>query len=169
DGVVSSVLVNKGRYVSPSEVLVELINPRGLLLNIKVFENDWPKVADGQLIEAYTNGAPDKKITARIIATGNAINEDGSTSVIARIVDANSVKLVAGLYINAQLKLDQMDAYVLPEDAVVSYGGGRYVFERVKENTFQLMEVTSGEPQDGTVAIMNAEALQGKTIVGMGA
>ena len=169
NGVVSEVLVNKGKYVSPSDVLVELIDPEGLLLSIKVFERDWPKISIGQHIEAFTNGAPDQKIQASIIATGNAINNDGSTNVIARVMNTNGVKLVAGLYVNAVLNLDEIETYVLPEDAVVSHEGAHYIFESIDRNTFQLTAVTTNEPRNGIMPIANPEVLQGKTIVGTGA
>ncbi len=169
DGVVSRVLVNKGRYVSPSDVLAELINPQGLLLNIKVFEKDWPKVAVGQLVRAYTNENPEGKIQARIITKGNIINDDGSAEIIAKVITPGAVKLVAGLYVNAALNLENIETYTLPDDAVVSFSGRNYVFVLKDHNVFEMAEVEIGKTQDGKTEIVNYQAISGKRIVGKGA
>ncbi len=169
DGVVSRVLVNKGKYVSPSDVLVELINPQGLLLSIKVFEKDWPKVAVGQLLQAYTNENPERKIQARIITKGNVINDDGSAEIIAKVIDRGGVKLVAGLYVNAALNLENIETYTLPEDAVVSFSGKSYVFVFKDNNVFDMTEVEIGKTRDGKTEIVNYQAISDKRIVGKGA
>jgi cobalt-zinc-cadmium efflux system membrane fusion protein len=40
NGFVSKVNVNIGKYVNPSDVLFELINPDDIHLNLKVYEKD---------------------------------------------------------------------------------------------------------------------------------
>ncbi len=169
NGFVSKVMVNKGRYVAPQDILLELINPDGLLLNLNVFENDWLNVSVGQRLEAYTNREPEKKVQAQIIATGNAINDDGSTGILAKVTDAGGVKLTPGLYIHAKVQLDEVEADVLPEDAVLSHGGKTYVFEWVQANTFRLLPVSTGTVQDGKIAVLNPQDLNGKDFVGKGA
>lgn len=169
DGVISRVMVNKGKYVSPADVLAELINPEGLLLNIKVFEKDWPKVAVGQVLEAYTNESPDHKIQARVMTRGNVIDNDGSTEIIAKVINPGRVKLVAGLYVNALLKLENMEAYTLPESAIVSFNGKNYVFEVKSRNVFRMAEVKNGETQDGRIEILNYPDIRGKNVVNKGA
>ncbi len=169
DGVIRSVLVNKGKYVAPSDVLAELINPEGLLLNIRVFEKDWSKVAIGQLVEAHTNQEPHRRFQAKIITTGQAINEDGSAEIIARPVSPNAVKLVSGLYVNALLEVGNTETFSLPEEAVVSFEGKNYVFEFLDRNTFQLQEVAIGKIAEGIAEITDYQSLKGKKLVGKGA
>src|SRR5690606_5195264 len=74
DGYVTQVFVNVGKYVSPSDVLFELVNPRDLHLNLKVFEKDWENVKIGQPLIAYTNSSPEKKYRGKVILTGKAIS-----------------------------------------------------------------------------------------------
>lgn len=169
DGVVSRVLVNKGKYVSASDVLVELINPQGLLLNIKIFEKDWPKVAVGQLVQAYTNENPERKIQARIVTKGNIINDDGSAEIIAKVIDRGTVKLVAGLYVNAALNLENIETYTILENAVVSFSGKNYVFVFKDNNVFDMTEVEIGKTRDGKTEIVNYQTISDKRIVGKGA
>lgn len=167
-GVVSGVNVNKGKYVAPSDVLVELINPQGLILKVKVFEKDLPKIAIGQNVTLFTNGDADNKLKAKIITKGNSILEDGSTEVIAKLINANKSELINGLYINALIDLDNVDAFTLPADAVVSFEGKNYVFEQIAAGKFRMMEVEIGTANEGFVSIQNHSSLVNKNIIGKG-
>lgn len=168
-GVVSGVNVNKGKYVAPSDVLVELINPQGLILKVKVFEKDLPKIAIGQNVTLFTNGDADNKLKAKIITKGNSILEDGSTEVIAKLINANKSELINGLYINALIDLDNVDAFTLPADAVVSFEGKNYVFEQIAAGKFRMMEVETGTANEAFVSIQNHSSLLNKNIIGKGA
>lgn len=168
-GVVSGVNVNKGKYVAPSDVLVELINPQGLILKVKVFEKDLPKIAIGQNVTLFTNGDADNKLKAKIITKGNSILEDGSTEVIAKLINANKSELINGLYINALIDLDNVDAFTLPADAVVSFEGKNYVFEQIAAGKFRMMQVEIGTANEGFVSIQNHSSLLNKNIIGKGA
>ena len=66
DGFVSKVNVNIGKYVNPSDVLFELINPEDIHLNLTVFEKDLDKLSIGQKLLAYNNNQPDKKHLAKL-------------------------------------------------------------------------------------------------------
>lgn len=168
-GVVSQVNVNKGKYVAPSDELVELINPQGLILKIKVFEKDLPKISVNQNVTVFTNGNANNKLKAKIITKGNSILEDGSTEVIAKLLNTNTHELVNGLYINALIDLDNIDAFTLPADAVVSFEGKNYVFEQKSQEKFLIVEVEIGNTFQESIAIINAEVLLNKKIVNKGA
>ncbi|OJR76295.1 efflux transporter periplasmic adaptor subunit, partial [Escherichia coli] len=47
NGFVSNVFVNVGKYVTPSDVMFELINPTDIHLNLKVYEKDLDKLEVG--------------------------------------------------------------------------------------------------------------------------
>lgn len=168
-GVVSQVNVNKGKYVAPSDELVELINQQGLILKIKVFEKDLEKITIGQNVSVFTNANTDNKLKAKIITKGNSILEDGSTEVIAKLINTNTTELVNGLYINALIDLDNVDAFTLPADAVVSFEGKNYVFEQIAAGKFRMMQVEIGTANEGFVSIQNHSSLLNKNIIGKGA
>lgn len=165
DGVVSKVLVNKGRYTAPSDILLELINPADLLLNLKVFEKDLSQVAVGQTIKAYTNEQPDVPFTAEIITVSRNINEDGTADIHARLKETAGAKIVPGIYVNAQVETLNGTSYTLPEASVLSFEGKSYVFEVLNKSTFKLVPVTPGDTNDGFVEIQNSAGLQGKSFV----
>jgi cobalt-zinc-cadmium efflux system membrane fusion protein len=169
NGMVSKVMVNKGKYVAASDELVELINPEGLLLALKVFEKDLEKIKIGQHVKVYKNADPDKKINGKILTKGSSIEEDGSAEIIAKLTDANSIELINGLYINALIDVGNMDAYTLPSDAIVSFTGKNFIFEQLDKNTFRLNEVEIGNAVEGNTAILNPDNFIDKKIVNKGA
>ena len=67
NGFVSKVNVNIGKYVTPSDVLFELVNPDDIHLNLKIFEKDLDQVFIGQHIVSWTNSNPGKKYDGDII------------------------------------------------------------------------------------------------------
>jgi cobalt-zinc-cadmium efflux system membrane fusion protein len=62
DGYVTKVNVNIGKYISPTEIMFELVNPTDIHLALKIFEKDVSKLFIGQPLIAYTNNNPDKKV-----------------------------------------------------------------------------------------------------------
>src|SRR5690606_8928867 len=85
------------------------------------------------------------------------------------IIQPNSVKLVTGLYVNIQVKTDDEEACILPEEAVVSFEGRNYIFEYMNRNTFRIIEVSPGKTQEGKTALTMNEDLLDKKFVGQGA
>ena len=59
------VNVNVRKYISPSEVMFELIDPTDIHLNLRVFEKDLEENCILDKIMSYTNNAPDKNILVK--------------------------------------------------------------------------------------------------------
>ena len=168
DGFVSQVFVNVGKYVSPSDVLFELVNPKDLHLNLKVFEKDWDKINIGQPLTAYTNSNPEKKYGGEIILIGKNISQDRAVEVHAHFTE-NNAKLIPGLYMNAEVPIPEIKALALPEESVVTFEGKHYVFEVLEKNSFRMTAVEVGTSGDGWTEIVNGNQLIGKKIAQKGA
>lgn len=168
DGFVSQVFVNVGKYVSPSDVLFELVNPKDLHLNLKVFEKDWDKISIGQSLTAYTNSNPEKKYGGEIILIGKNISQDRAVEVHAHFTE-NNAKLIPGLYMNAEVPIPEIKALALPEESVVTFEGKHYVFEVLEKNSFRMTAVEIGSSGDGWIEIVNGNHLSGKKIAQKGA
>lgn len=166
DGYVSKVNVNIGKYVTPSDVLFELINPSDIHLNLTVFEKDLNKINMGQQVITYNNIKPDVKYDAEVILIGHNVAEGGSSEVHCHF-EKYDKSLVPGMYMNAELKFKNQKVQLLPEEAVVSFENKDFVFEQLAKNQYKMTSITSGEIANGKVAIHND--LSGKKIVTKGA
>lgn len=166
NGYVSKVNVNIGKYVTPSDVILELINPTDIHLNLTIFEKDLSKIKVGQHVIAYTNVEPAKKYDTEVILISHNVSEGGRGEVHCHFEQYDQ-RLMPGMYMNAELQFGNQKVQVLPEDAVVSFEGKDYVFVENKPLNFTLTAVNIGETADGKTAILTD--LKGKKIATKGA
>lgn len=151
-GFVSSVKMNIGKYVSPSDVLFELINPKDIHLALTVFEKDLDKIFIGQKLIAYNNNQPDKKYTCKIILIGRDLSSDRSVTVHCHFENYDNA-LIPGMYMNAELSFLSQKALVVPDEAVVRFEAKHYVFCKTDKNNFQMLEVSIGIVEKGVTQI----------------
>jgi len=144
NGFVSKVNVNIGKYVVPSDVMFELIDPDDIHLALKVFEKDLDKLYVGQEVVTYTNNDPDRKYICKIVLIGRDISEDRNAEVHCHFENYDK-RLVPGTYMNADVKIETVKASVLPSDALVLYEGKEYVFRVAGTRQFEIVEVRVGE------------------------
>lgn len=167
-GYVTRVFVNTGKYVSPSDILFELVNPTDIHINLKVFEKDWDKLKTNQSLVAYTNSNPDKKYSGKLILIGKSITADRAVEVQAHI-DNYDDSLIPGMYINADLDILNAKGHVIPDACIQVFEGKDYVFIQLDDNHFKLIPIEKGETGNGWVSINNYQILEGKRIVKDGA
>ena len=168
NGYVSKVNVNIGKYIAPSEVLFELINPTDIHLNIKVYEKDVAKIKIGQKIIAYTNAEPDKKYQCEIILISKDVSNNGTAEVHCHFEDYNKT-LLPGMYMNAEVELKSSKSDVLPEESVVNFENKDYIYSQITKQKYQMHQVKLGAKENGFVQILNVQDLKNKKIVSKGA
>ncbi|MEO8416438.1 MAG: efflux RND transporter periplasmic adaptor subunit [Ginsengibacter sp.] len=155
-GYVSAVNVNIGKYVAPTDVLFELIDPSDLHLALKVFEKDLDKLYIGQKLKAYSNNQTGKKYNGTIILIGRNLSEDHNTEVHCHF-ETNDKYLVPGTYMNADIELKNSNSSVLPADAIVRFENKEYVFTIKNKNQFEMTEVTTGINENGLIQITSPQ------------
>lgn len=168
DGYVSKVNANIGKYLTPSEVLFELVNVADIHLNLTVYEKDLSKLAIGQKLIAYNNNQSEKKYPCEIILIGHSLSADKSTEVHCHF-NKYDKSLVPGMYMNAEVALKSTKAKTVPDESVVRFGNSEYVFVKLKKHEFEMIEVETGSREKGFVEIINSEKLKNQPIVVKGA
>lgn len=167
-GFVSRVNVNIGKYVNPSDILFELVNPDDIHLNLQIFEKDLPKLAIGQKLVAYTNNDPKRKHLCEISIISHDLSAERTADVHCHFEDYDKT-LFPGTYMNAEIKLKSLQVPALPEEAIVAYEGGNYVFVQKTANQFLMTAIETGTNENGFVEIINGGSIAGKAIVTKGA
>ena len=168
NGYVSKVNVNIGKYISPSEVMFELINPTDIHLNIRVFEKDVAKLKIGQKIITYSNAEPEKKHECEIILISKNVSADGTAEVHCHFEDYDK-SLLPGMYMNAEVELKSSRSNALPEECIVSFEEKEYVYVEISKQKYLMQEVKLGEKESAYVKIIDNESLKNKKIVSKGA
>lgn len=166
NGYISQVNVNIGKYVTPSDVIFELVNPTDIHLNVTVYEKDLNKIAIGQRVMAYSNARPDKKYQTEIILVSHALKEDRSAEIHCHFEQYDKT-LTPGMYMNAEIQLENQRGDVLPNDAIVNFENKDYVFIEEKEGQYRMTPITKGQSENGWTVI--ATDLKDQKVVTKGA
>lgn len=164
NGFVSQVNVNIGKFVTPSDVLFELINPNDIHLNLKVYEKDLQLLKSGQNFVAFTNSNPNKKYKGEILLTSKDVGENAIAEVHCHF-DNYDNDLIPGMYMNAIIETENTFSNALPEESIVDFEGQSYVFVEVKKQSYKLTPVKLGESENSYVKIINADDFKNKKIV----
>lgn len=166
-GFISKVNVNIGKYVNPSDILFEIVNPTDIHLALTVFEKDINRLAIGQSLFAYTNTNPEKKYPCKNILIGKDFSENRSTEMHCHFINYDK-ELLPGMYMNAEVELKSQMSNVLPSEAIISYETKNYVFIAKGNKQYEMKEVETGNTENGFTEIISND-LKNKNIVVKGA
>lgn len=167
-GFVTAVDANIGKYVNPSDVLFELVNPSDIHLKLIVFEKDINKLSVGQKLLAYSNTNPDIKYPCEIILISKSLTEDRAVEVHCHF-DKYDKDLLPGMFMNADIEIKSVSTSVLPEEAIVQFESKQYVFIEDADKKFKMLEVETGNSENGFTELKNIENLKDANFVKTGA
>ncbi|MNV28566.1 Cobalt-zinc-cadmium resistance protein CzcB [compost metagenome] len=165
-GYVVKVNANIGKYINPSDVIFELINPTDVCVNLTVFENDASRLKIGQFVKFVTNSNPDKEFTAQIELISPNIDSDRSTQIHAKLITSSS-ELLPGTFVNAEIELDNAKVKCVPDEALVKWEGKDYVFVEENKGFYRMTPVQTGSSNEGFTELKSQ--LPSKNIVIKGA
>ena len=152
NGYVTKVNVNIGKYVTPTDILFEIIDPSDLHLRLIVYENDATNLKVGNKVSFYTNNDMRKKYFAKVAVINPNINEDRTTDVNCHL-ENESVRLYPGTSANAEIELNDAKVNALPEEAIVKWQNKPFIFVKTEANTFKMIPVELGVITNGFVEI----------------
>lgn len=165
NGFVSKVNVNIGKYVNPADVLFELINPDDMHAALTVFEKDIARVKPHQKVMVTFVDEPDREYECEVLLVTRNVDADRSALVHCHF-EKQPDRLLPGMFLNARIMVHNVNALVVPDEAVVRYGNTEYVLQEESAGRFRLLEVATGARQGGLVEISSKAAeLEGKKII----
>ena len=167
-GDVTQMNANVGMFMSPSDIILEIVDIEHLHVELNVFEKDLGKLFIGQEVVTYTNNDPKNKHLAEILLIGKDLGEDRSTEVHCHFEDYDKT-LIPGTYMNAEVQIKANNSFVLPEDAVVSFENKKYAFVKKSAKEFEMIPVETGVVENGFIEVLNGKQLANETFVQKGA
>ncbi len=164
-GMVTKIDVNIGKYVNATDMLFQIMDNQSMYAKLNVFEKDAANLAIGQKIKVYTNTQPDVFYETKIEFVNKSYSDENAIEVYAKISNTTK-KLIPGNYINASIQVDNNNAFVLSNDAIVDFEDKKFVFvQDANKKSFSMQEVQIGIVTDKVSEIRNFEMLQNKSIV----
>ncbi|MBK6730221.1 MAG: efflux RND transporter periplasmic adaptor subunit [Bacteroidetes bacterium] len=159
DGFVTHVNMNIGKYVAPTDVLFELVNPDDIHLALTVFEKDFDKLFIGQKIIAYNNNQPNKKYECEIILIGKDLSHERAVTVHCHFEQYDK-SLIPGMYMNAEVDVASHNAYAISDEGLVRFEGKQYVFKQTENKKYLMQEVTTQNSEHGFTQITFPDSTQ---------
>lgn len=150
-GFISKVNVNTGKYVAPTDVLFELMDPNDLHLSLTVFEKDLSQIIPGQDVVAWTNNSGEKYQAAVHFIT-QGVDETHAAEVHCHLKKYDK-RLVPGMFMNAEIALNNAKVKALPDNAIVKWQGRNFVFKADTGNTYAMLPVETGAHTAGFTEI----------------
>lgn len=168
-GHVTKVNVSNGTYVSPSDVIMEIVDIDHIHLELLVFEKDIMQIKKDQKIEFTIPEASDKTFEAEVHLVGTTIDEQTRRVKVHGHVDNDKENFIVGMFVDADIIIDSKKGFGLPKEALIEVDNKFFVLILDEENTdefrFETFKLELGKQTEAYVEILNSEALKDKQIV----
>jgi len=165
-GFVSKVNMNIGKYVGPTDVLYEIINPDDLHAALTVFQKDLGKVVIGQEVNIRFVEQPNTVYKGKVMLVNQQVDENHGALLHCHFIN-HPAQLKPGMFLNAGIIINKQSQWLVPEQAVCSYGGKQYIFVATgSANQFTMEEITTGTMENDLIAVVSGfEKLINKAII----
>jgi cobalt-zinc-cadmium efflux system membrane fusion protein len=163
-GYVTKVNVNAGKYVAPTDVLFEIMDPSDLHARLIVFENDATAIKSGNKVTFTVNNKSDKTYDAKVHLVTPNIENERTTEVHCDVVTSNT-GLFPGTFVNAQIQLNDATVSALPAASIVKWQNKSYVFVERASLTYEMVPVVAGMESKGMIEIISGISVDQKVVV----
>ena len=167
EGVAGLRQVSPGAYAKAGQDVARLEGIGTLKLDFRVPEAYLRKIRTGQALAVTVDAYPAETFEGTIYAIEPSVDEATRTVLLRARLPNPGVRLKPGMFARVMLTLERREnALVVPEQAIVPQGDGRYVF-RIVEGKAVLTKIELGLRRPGEVEIVSGLAA-GQTIVADG-
>lgn len=165
-GYVTKVNINRGKYVTPSDILLEIMDPNDIHAAITIYEKDIAGFKVGMKGTVALMQDPSRKYPVTILAVSQNISED-KTGLLHCHFDQIPKNILPGMFLTADLFVESNEAVLIPIDAVQRYQGKDYIFIQSNVNEFEAVAIQITQSNNEYVSVNNeaAKTLLGKTLV----
>ena len=156
-GYISKVNINRGKYVTPSDILLEIINPNDIHAAITIYEKDIANFKVGMKGTVTLTQDPAKKYPVSVLAVAHNINED-KTALLHCHFEKIPANVLPGMFLTADMVVETKDAVLIPIVSVQRFQGKDYIFIQSAENVFEVKEIQVIQSNETFVTVSNADA-----------
>lgn len=128
DGFVSAINISLGQVLNAYEAGVEVVDPDHLHLELNVFEKDISKISEGASVVFSLPDMENETFKAKVVLVGKTVDHENRTIRIHCHFEDDSIvkKLIPGMFINANILVDNDVVFAFPSEGVVDVDGESY-------------------------------------------
>lgn len=175
-GYVTAVNASRGMFLNATDVAVELIDTDHMHLELSIFEKDVPAVKTGQKISFKVPEISEETFWGEVFLIGKSLDESSRIVHVHGHLDKGDMgdKFLPGMFVEAEVVVEELVADSLPETAVVEADDKYFVLikEDQRENAIRFLkkEVRTGFRENGRIQlILPDDVLHDKEILTVGA
>lgn len=145
-GTVNKIMVSTGSSVAEAGVLMQVADNRAVYASLNVYERDIQQVKVGQTVDLTLTNSPGTHLKGVVRQICRSIDSQTKTiDVHVAITQKGAADLMAGMYVTALIATGQQQVSALPDEAIVSADGKKFVFVLTDEALhFRRTEVITG-------------------------
>ena len=155
-GFITKVNINRGKYVTPSDILLEIMDPNGIHAAITIYEKDIANFKVGMKGTVTLTQDPTKKYPVSILAVSHNINED-KTGLLHCHFEKIPANVLPGMFLSADIVVETNEAVLIPIESVQRFQGKDFIFLQTAQNEFEAMEIQVRQTNAEYVTVSNAD------------
>lgn len=163
-GVVGLVDISVGAYLEIGDSIATLDATDKMELTFAVPERYLGQVTQGQVLTAKTAAFPDRAFDGTLAELGTRINELSRSLPVKAMIDNSEGRLRPGQFMSVSLTLQEREALVIPEQAVLVQGSKAFVFV-ANDGEARRVEVNLGSREPGLVEITDGVSATDSVII----
>ena len=155
DGVIVKIGARKGEYVTPQTELYMIADLSTVWVYADVYENELPWIATGDPVEMQLAGIPGRTFTGRVAYIYPYAQAKTRTIKVRMVFENPGLLLKPEMFADVSILAQrQVDAVVIPAEAVVRSGEREQVFVVRAPGKFEPREVALGVSSQGLVQVL---------------
>lgn len=151
--------LNVGDYINPGSLIVELESVNDNYIDISVSEDYQPLLTEGQRVTFSNDAYAGKTFNAVVSAVQPASNQESHNINVRAKVQGDGNQLVSGMYINAEIELNQTVSIIPVPKVAISfslYGDSVFVVtDKDGEKIVEQKLIKVGPRKDDQVGILS--------------
>lgn len=149
-GDITIINANMGMAVSPSDVIMEIVDTKFLHLELSVFEKNVFDLKNGQKVKFIIPQISSDEFEATVSLIGKSVEgNDRIVTVYATLDESTKHKLLTGMFVEAQIVASSKKVLSVPVDALTSEESNQFLLvlgsEKDGNYTFHKTLVKTGD------------------------
>jgi cobalt-zinc-cadmium efflux system membrane fusion protein len=169
-GYVGKISIAKGAFAETGISLFEVVDNSQMHLDLNVYEKDLGAISVGQEVDFVLTNQSNKAIKGKIFGINKSFSNESKTVAVHAKINLNDAKdLISGMYVSANININNNTVPALPKDAIVRNGEKYFVYvqeEHHEESKGNKQKAIGKEEAHNEIHFKAIEVVPGTTDLG---
>ena len=164
-GVIESLMIKTGAFVTPSHVLMTVISLHEMWLKVDVFESQLPMITLGAKATIAINGIGRGNVEGIVDKIYPMLNVQSRTATLRLSIDNDDQSLKANMFASANIHFESIkQSLMVPRDAVIRSGLNNRVVMALGDGKFKSVAVSLGRENKHWIEITDGLMAQDSVV-----